>query len=128
MRRLVVDALRKDGHEVLQVEDGRGLFDILAGVLNADLSGPTIDLVVSDDRMPVRSGLDVLEQLGNSKRRPAIIVMTAFANDRTRSRAEKLGGLLLEKPLSLSSLKAAVDALLDRTAKTREFNIPPSRE
>jgi two-component system, cell cycle response regulator CpdR len=112
MRRLVAEALRKDGHHVLEVADGAGLLDVLTRVTGADSTDQAFDLVVSDDRMPVRGGLDVLEQLATAQLRPPFIVMTAFANEDTRRRTERLGGKLLEKPLMLSALREAVAGLL----------------
>jgi CheY-like chemotaxis protein len=114
MRRLVSEALRKDGHEVLEVADGAGLLDVLTRVTGADAVHHAFDLVVSDDRMPIRGGLDVLEQLATAQLRPAFIVMTAFANEDTRRRTERLGGTLLEKPLMLNALREAVAGLLQR--------------
>ena len=118
MRRLVSEALRKDGHEVLEVPDGAALLDLLTRVTGAGSAHEPFDLVVSDDRMPVRSGLDVLEQLATAQLRPAFIVITAFANEDTRRRTERLGGTLLEKPLMLSALREAVAALLSRLAES----------
>ena len=103
MRRLVVEILRKDGHEVLEAEDGRGLVAALAD----SLSFPALDLIVSDVRMPVHNGLEVLEQLAQG--RLSVILMTAFADEETRRRAARLGAVLLDKPITVSTLRNAVN-------------------
>lgn len=48
MRRLVVEALRKDGHMVDEAHDGGRLLDKIAEVFDCDPSLSLIDLIVSD--------------------------------------------------------------------------------
>ena len=112
MRRLVVEALRKDGHDVTAVADGGWLFVRLAEAFHRDPPHSTIDCVVSDVRMPECGGLDLLEGLADIQGRVPIILMTAFGDDDLRVRAESLGWLLMEKPLSLDALRSAVQRLV----------------
>ncbi len=126
MRRLVVEILRKDGHEVLEAADGRGLFAVLTAMVTDTLSFPTLDLILSDVRMPVHNGLDVLEQLDRG--RLSVILMTAFADDETRCRAATLGAVLLDKPIAVSTLRAAVDDSLRRKRCSPPEGSPPSEE
>jgi two-component system chemotaxis response regulator CheY len=106
MRCLVVEALRKDGYEVIEAEDGGRLFELLVAALRKPLA--SIDLVVADVRMPVCNALEVLEAFLRAAFCPPIILMTAFPNDDTRHRASRLGALMLDKPLSIESLLTAV--------------------
>jgi len=108
MRRLVVEALRKDGHEVQEAADGGRLLVRIAEAFDRDPSLALIDVIVSDVRMPVCSGLDLLEQLVQARWRVPFILMTAFGDDETRRRAEGLGAVLFDKPLSLEALRTAV--------------------
>jgi CheY-like chemotaxis protein len=114
MRRLVVEALRKDGHEVTEATDGGRLLVRLAEVFDHDPSLTEIDLIVSDIRMPVCNGLDLIERMFEARWRVPCILMTAFGDDEIRRRAEAVGALLLDKPLSLEELRAAVARLARR--------------
>ncbi len=111
MRRLVVEALKKDGHEVTEAADGGRLLVRLAEVFDQDPSLATIDLIVSDIRMPICNGLDLVERMFQARWRVPWILMTAFGDDEIRRRAEAVGALLLDKPLSLEQLREAVARL-----------------
>jgi len=108
MRKLVVEALRKDGHEVQEASDGGRLLVRLAELFDRDPTMSLVDLIVTDVRMPVCNGLDLLERLAEARWKIPVIVMTAFADEATHRRAEALGAVLFEKPLSLDALRAAV--------------------
>lgn len=108
MRRLVVEALRKDGHLVLEAADGAGLVEALAEALGEDPGDARVDVVVSDVRMPGFTGLEVAEYLFLADQRLPFILMTAFGDDDIRRRASAAGALLLDKPLSLGELRGAV--------------------
>ena len=114
MRRLVVEALRKDGHEVLEAADGGRLLVRLAEAFDRDPELHDLDVVVSDMRMPVCSGLDLFERLAEARWNVPFILMTAFGDDDTRRRAERIGAVLLDKPLSLDVLRAEVARLVHR--------------
>jgi len=108
MRRLVVEALRKDGHQVTEASDGGRLLARLAEVLRRDPALATIDVIVSDIRMPGVTGLDLLERMDRAGMRVPFILMTAFGDDETRRRVESAGAVYLDKPLSLAALRHAV--------------------
>ena len=57
MRRLVVEALRKDGYEVISVSDGGRLLVTLAHEFVEGEGAGLADIVVSDLRMPVCTGM-----------------------------------------------------------------------
>ncbi len=114
MRTLVVDALRKDGYEVQSVADGGRLMVTLAQqYVDAD-GGNLVDLLVSDVRMPICTGLQILEQLRAAHWRIPVILMTAFGDAATRTRAHSLGALLFDKPFHIDDLRAAVASVLRR--------------
>ncbi len=114
MRRLVVEALRKDGHDVIEAADGGRLLVRLAELFDGDPAMATVDMIVSDVRMPVCSGLDLMERLFEARWRIPCILMTAFGDDDIRRRAGAVGALLLDKPLSLDELREAVGRLARR--------------
>jgi two-component system response regulator (stage 0 sporulation protein F) len=108
MRRLVVEALRKDGHLVREATDGAGLLEALADAFGQDPGETCVDVVVSDVRMPGFTGLEVVECLSLADHGLPFILMTAFGDDEIRRRAGAAGALLLDKPLSLAELRGAV--------------------
>ncbi len=91
MRSLVAAALRAEGFEVDEVGDGRQLWQ-------RTLESPAYDLVVSDLRLPVVDGLTVLEDFHGRAPTKRLLLMTAFGDDATRGRAEKLGATFSTSP------------------------------
>jgi CheY-like chemotaxis protein len=125
MRRLVVEALRKDGHHVVEAADGGRLLVQIAEAFDHDPSLSLVDVIVSDVRMPVCNGLELLERLADARWRVPVILMTAFGDEDTRKRAERIGAVLFDKPLSLGALREAVN----RLAARRSFpprSVPPT--
>lgn len=114
MRRLVVEALREDGHRVTEAFDGGNLLVqlvLIAELFERDPSVSLVNLVVTDVRMPLQSGLDLLEHFLRLRWRVPFIVMSAFGDDEARARAERAGALFFEKPLSMDALRDAVKRL-----------------
>ena len=112
MRTLLAAILRADGYQVVEAKDGR---ELLSGLLAARERGrpPTIDLVVSDIRMPACSGLAVLERLREVDWSIPVILITAFGSQETHSRARSLGAaLVLDKPFDLEELRHAVRSVV----------------
>jgi DNA-binding response OmpR family regulator len=102
-------ALREDGHDVIELRNGRELEGYLeaAALLGTDADGP--DLVLSDVRMPFRSALEVLEWLARQSRRPPVILFTAFADDSLLAAARRLGAwAVFSKPFDVDDLRTAV--------------------
>lgn len=114
MRRLVIEALLKDGYDVIAVPDGGRLLVTLAHEIVDDDGAELADLLVSDVRMPTCSGTEILEQLRASHRRMPVILMTAFGDAAKRDHVEALGALLFDKPFEMDDLRTAVASLLRR--------------
>jgi two-component system, response regulator, stage 0 sporulation protein F len=110
LRSLLADDLRNAGYEVLEVADGGRLLEQVASArANPDA---TISLVISDIRMPVFSGFEVVQRLRNSLWAGPVILTTAFGDDETRTRAAGLGAILFDKPFTLQDMRTAVANLL----------------
>jgi CheY-like chemotaxis protein len=110
MRELIVQTLRKDGYAPQEARDGgRLLVNLTAQFQEGDVD---LDLLISDIRMPVCTGLDILEAIRRARWTLPVILMTAFGDDETRRRAEKAGAVLLDKPFSLDVLRATVAKLM----------------
>ena len=121
MRELLAFTLREEGYDVVEIPDGGRLLVQLATHFKSVDRIPA-DLVISDIRMPVLSGLAMLRALRDAHWMRPVILMTAFPDDEVRRSAERLGAELLEKPFSMDFLRARVSAALatweasDRTA------------
>jgi DNA-binding response OmpR family regulator len=109
MRALVAGALRGEGFEVDEVEDGRRMWQLT-------LESPPYDFVVSDLRLPVIDGLTVLEDFHERVPATPLLLITSFGDDATRARAAKLGAVLLDKPFKMSELRAAARRLCEAAA------------
>jgi CheY-like chemotaxis protein len=112
MRRLVCEALRKAGYHVRSVADGGRLLVVIAHEIAEDGGPDLVDLVVSDIRMPVCSGMQILEQLRALCYRIPFILITAFGDSASREHARQLGALLFDKPFDIDDLGRAVERLL----------------
>jgi DNA-binding NarL/FixJ family response regulator len=76
----------------------------------ARVPGAAIDVLLLDVRMPRRSGLEVLEQLGDH--RPPTLVLTTFDDAELLLRAVRAGARgFLSKDVSLDELVGAIRAL-----------------
>ena len=109
IRSLLAWALRDDGYDVVEAEDGAQLLarlDEAGGVGSCD---PLPDLIVSDIRMPRVSGLDVLERLQRDGVGVPVVLVTAHGDATTVRQAERLGAAaVLHKPLDLDDFLTTV--------------------
>ncbi|MGO9834056.1 MAG: response regulator [Polyangiaceae bacterium] len=119
MRSVVADSLRGNGYEVVEaVDGGRLLVDIAARLKRGDGAG-SVDLIVSDIRMPICSGLQILAALRDAHWRTPVILMTAFGDEAVRRHAESLDAVLFDKPFEIDDLQTAVANLLPRERPPR---------
>jgi DNA-binding response OmpR family regulator len=117
MRRLVAESLRKDDYDVIEESDGGRLLVRIAAIYSFAHTVHPFDLIVSDIRMPICSGFDIVKGLREAHWTTPVILMTAFGDDETRKRAEALGAILFDKPFPMSALRAAVRTLLHEHAQ-----------
>jgi len=111
LRRLIGTLLRKDGYLVIEVSDGRQMFDFLSSQCTAEHE-VQVDLVISDVRMPKRTGLDVISGLREHGRDMPVVFISAFADADLRHSVDTLGhAALLSKPFDTDVLRDVVDYL-----------------
>jgi DNA-binding response OmpR family regulator len=116
VRDVVVQYLRRDGHEVTEAADGREALQLLA-------EQPP-DLVVLDLMLPGVDGLDILRRLRATSDVP-VIMLTALAEERHRVTGLELGADdYVVKPFSPRELAARVNGVLRRSAGRSET--PPA--
>jgi DNA-binding NtrC family response regulator len=93
-------ALREEGHEVVAVTRAREAERLLAA--------RSFDLLVVDNRMPERTGLEMIRDLGAGTpetERPEVVMMTAHATIESAIEAMKLGAFdYLQKPFEVDEL------------------------
>jgi two-component system, OmpR family, response regulator len=114
-RALVVHALRADGAHVVEASGGLELLEW--GELVAwGQKRERFDAIVSDILMPDCSALDVLARIPTLAHKAPVILMTAFNDELTRTKAYDLGAaLVLNKPLHPTDLLALVRAVVRRS-------------
>jgi DNA-binding response OmpR family regulator len=116
MRALVASALRLDGYVVIEARDGA---EVLR-VISRPESVP--DVIVTDIRMPGRSGLTLLAGLRVEGWMTPIVVMSAFVTDQVRTVANQFGAdAVLGKPFDIDDLRTVVMNVLRPNDGPRAF-------
>jgi len=100
----------KHHFKVLTAENGLKALEIL--------KSNSIDLIVTDLRMPEMDGFELLTRVGLDFPVKPVIVMSAFATEENEELLNQIGGIpLIEKPIDLRSLADLILAKLDGTFK-----------
>ena len=110
LRSLFQQALERDGHAVLPVGNGRELVALVEEILLRGGRGGSIDLIISDIRMPEMDGLAALARLRASCGRVPVVLMTAFGDSASAKAAAGLQAALLSKPVGLRHLRDVVES------------------
>lgn len=118
MRTLVRSTLHRDYPDVIEAADGRQLFWQLLRTSFVSSRKPAQLIVIADVFMPAYNGLDVLDAWHDRASNVPVIVITAFPDDRVRARVRKIGGILLPKPFTRTSLRDAVAEAARRSRET----------
>jgi DNA-binding NtrC family response regulator len=104
LREVMVEALRLDGFDVIEAENGPQLLDLVGPSLFGKEAGPPPALVISDHRMPGITGMTVLGGLRQLDSKLPFILITAFGDVETHRQAERLGATVLDKPFEMRRL------------------------
>ncbi len=101
--------LESEGYTVFTADDGR------AGYIAIEKERP--DLVLLDINMPVKTGLELLEDLNRTfdkKDIPLVIMLTAYGDLNPAVKATSLGAYdFLSKPVPLEKLRSTVERALE---------------
>jgi two-component system NtrC family response regulator len=112
-RSVLAGFLKKRGYAVSMVASAAEAMGVA--------SSRSVDLVLTDLRMPGGTGLDLLEQLRQLNPEIAVIVMTAFGTVASAVDAMKRGAAdYLTKPVDLDELEVLVARTLERRALESE--------
>ena len=108
LRRLIATTLRDDGYEVVEAANGMELLDSLELMIGRRLPYA----IVTDVRMPLLSGMDVLAVIRASSTEVPVILITAFGDIDTHGEAHDLGAVaILDKPFDMSALTTLLGTL-----------------
>ena len=106
IRKVIHDALRREGHDVESAEDGQ---EALSRLEKAEF-----DLVITDLNMPRLDGLDFIQRIRETTDIPAL-VLTVRQEERDKVRLLDAGADdYVTKPFGIAELLARVRALLRR--------------
>jgi len=125
MRDVVAEALRADGLSVVELSDGGRLLVDIATRLKAGRGDESIDLIISDIRMPICTGLQIVAALRDAHWHTPVILMTAFGDEATHKHAESLKAVLFDKPFDIDDLRTAVANMLPRDRAAHSLEAEP---
>ena len=109
------EALRGDGYEVAEAEDGK------SGI-KAFKEDPA-DIVILDLKLPDRSGIDILKSLKKDDEDLPVIMMTAYGEVETAVEALKNGAYdFMLKPFQLEKMKVAIKHALETRQLRNELD------
>jgi CheY-like chemotaxis protein len=112
LRAVLADGLERVGFAVVRADSGADLVDKVEGLAADRTRADELVLIVTDVRMPGMDGIAAVRTLRERGISTPVIFMTAYGDPRTRSAAENLNSRWIDKPVGLTSLRAAVaDAL-----------------
>jgi two-component system NtrC family response regulator len=112
-RRVLAGFLRKAGYEVEAVGGADGALAVV--------SSRTVDLVLTDLRMPGKSGTELLDAVRGVNPEIPVVVMTAYGTVASAVDAMKRGAAdYLAKPVDLDELEVLVARTLERRALVSE--------
>ncbi|MEZ4359208.1 MAG: response regulator [Kofleriaceae bacterium] len=109
LRKLLARKLRRRGCDVLEARNGAQLVELVFERAVDPLPDSVIPaaLIITDHRMPGRTGLEVLSLLRSVNWATPLIVISAFADQETHAEARRLGvAALFDKPFDLDELTA----------------------
>ena len=99
--------LKKEGYEVLTANSAEGAWN--------ELGKSDVHLVVTDLKLPGKSGLDILQDIVECRPGIKVIIITAYGSINNAVQAMKLGAYnYLTKPVNLEELSVLVQKALER--------------
>ena len=111
-RALIAELLVGEGREVVEVASGEELLQVLAERSASTWPREAFDVIVTEQRMPRGSGLDMIERLRRDGCATPALLITAFVDDHIRDRADDLETMVMVKPFPLPAFLTAVSVLL----------------
>lgn len=115
LRRVMQVRLQQEGYTVLVAASGQEALELL--------NTETIDLVLSDVRMPEFSGLDLLKAIHTQQPETIMILMTAYATVESAVEAVKAGAYdYITKPVGVDELRLLLRRALEHRSLRQEVH------
>ena len=110
---MLAGTLERAGYQVVPLEDGFELSDYLELINPRSGRAHQPDLVLTDLKMPGKSGLDAVRQARSAGLTCPVVLLSGFADDNVAEQTQGLGEtLLLSKPIEVEMLLAVIHRLL----------------
>ncbi len=105
----------EENFKVFTAENGRCALDVLR-------SGPRIDVLVTDLKMPEMDGFELLQNISRDFPDVRAIVLTAFITPDIEAQIRAIGDYAcMEKPLEFEELKGRIMGVLDHPGGAGSF-------
>jgi two-component system, cell cycle sensor histidine kinase and response regulator CckA len=104
VRKLFVQALTRAGYRIHEASDGREAVAVF------DQHGDSIDLLLTDMRMPYMGGAELVQRLRTRRPSVRLLCISGYPGGDTSG----LGADFLAKPFSRDALLAKIREILDR--------------
>jgi DNA-binding NtrC family response regulator len=112
-RELLVGVFQDADHEVDEASDGSQAME--------KIRSRKYDLVLTDVKLPVKDGMEVLRETKFLSPDTEVVMMTAYGNVDTAATAMKLGASdFLQKPFSIPELEMRVEKVLRHSSLAKE--------
>jgi len=106
-RNIMANILRAENHMVFEAAN------VDAAIAMVKENDPAV--IVTDLKMPGRSGLDIVDEISRMTLRPEVVVITAFGSIETAVRAMRLGAYdYLTKPLERDELLLVIERAAEK--------------
>ncbi|WP_109488645.1 sigma-54-dependent transcriptional regulator [Occallatibacter savannae] len=113
MRRILDVNLRKDGHLIVEADGAKAALDLI--------KREDFDVVLTDQRMPDGSGIDVIRAVREDDPTTSVIFLTAIGTVELAVESMRQGAFdFLTKPFDPEVVRASVRRASERTALLRE--------
>jgi DNA-binding NtrC family response regulator len=112
LRRVLTAILQRDGYDVVQAADGREALALL---------DESVDVVVTDLKMPRVDGMDVLRHTSDNYPSVPVIMITAFGSVDNAVAAVKAGAFdYIEKPFEQEQIRQIIDKAVKQAVANRQ--------
>jgi len=112
-RELLTSVFKDAGHQVDQAVDGREALEMIRG--------RKYDVVLTDIMLPVRDGMEILQETKSVSPDTEVLVMTAYGTMDSAAQAMKLGAAdYLQKPFSIPELEMRVQKAIRHGSLAKE--------
>ena len=96
-RRAIQRVLEKAGYSVTMVADAEGALELVSDI--------DFDLIISDLRMPGKTGIELLSEVKHQKPETQFLIVSAYGDEDTEALAKRMGASeVLSKPFRRQKL------------------------